>query len=110
MDSLSQAAQRVCVCSSSQVSGAGLRWTGSCDGEVRLPPQRVRLPPGGEEAEGQLRQRLAVCLEIWQDGRHELPDPRLRRLGTRQRELPDPSEVGVALCHSVSTFLLLLLF
>lgn len=84
----------LCVCSSSQVSSPRLWWTGSCDGEVRLPPQRFWLPSGCKEAEGQLRQRLAVCLEIWQDRRHDLSDPRLRRLGTRQWELPDSSEVG----------------
>lgn len=79
-----------------QVSCSRLRRPGSRDGEVCLAPQRLRLPPGCKEAEGQLRQRLSVCVEVWQDGWDELPHTWLRRLGTRQRKLPHTPQVGMA--------------
>lgn len=52
------------------------------------------MSSSSQEAEGQLRQRLPVCLEIWQNRWDELPDAWMRRLGTRQRQFPHPSQVG----------------
>ena len=82
---------------SPQVSSPRLWRTGSRDGEIRISPQCVGLPPGGQAAEGWLRQRLPVCMEVREDRWHVVPDPGLRWIRTCQRELPDPSEVGGAL-------------
>lgn len=77
-----------------KVSGPRLRRSGPRDGQVRVPQERVRLPPGCQEAEGRLPERHPVHVEVWQDGGHVVPDSRLRRLGSRQRQLPDTSQVG----------------
>lgn len=66
-----------------QVSSSWLWRTGSCDGKVRLSSQRVRMPPGRKEAERQLCQWFSVCVEIWEDRRHDMSNSRLRRLRTR---------------------------
>lgn len=77
-----------------KVSGPGLRRSGTRDGQVRVPQKRVGVPPSCQEAKGRLPERHPVHVEVWQDGGHVLPHSRLRRLGSRQRELPDTSQVG----------------
>lgn len=66
-----------------KVSGPGLRRSGTRDGQVRVPQKRVRVPPSCQEAKGRLPERHPVHVEVWQDGGHVLPHPRLRRLGSR---------------------------
>lgn len=77
-----------------KVSGSRLRRPGTRDGQVRVPQKRVGVPPSCQEAKGRLPERHPVHVEVWQDGGHVLPHSRLRRLGSRQRELPDTSQVG----------------
>lgn len=78
-----------------QVSGPRLWRSGSCDREVRVSPQRIRLPPSGQAAEGRLHEWLPVHMEGWEDRRHVLSHPGLWWLGSRQWELPHTSEVGL---------------
>lgn len=78
-----------------QVSGPGLRWSGTCDGEVCVPQKRVRMPPSSQEAKGRLPEWHPVYVEVWQDRGHVLPHSRLWRLRSRQRQLPDTSQVGL---------------
>lgn len=59
--------------SAAQVSSARLRRAGPHHREVCLPPQRLGVPSGRQETEGRVPQRLAVLLEVCQDGRHVLP-------------------------------------
>ena len=79
----------------SQVSGPGLWRSGSCDREVCISPQCIRLPPSGQAAEGRLHEWLPVHMEGWEDRRHVLSHPGLWWLGSRQWELPHTSEVGL---------------
>lgn len=48
-----------------QVSGARLRRPGTHNGEIRVAPQRVRLPPSGQTSERRIYQWLPVYVESW---------------------------------------------
>lgn len=78
-----------------QVSSPRLRWSGTCDREVRIPQKRVRMPHSSQEAKGRLPEWHPVHVEVWQDRGHVLPHTGLWRLRSRQRQLPDTSQVGL---------------
>lgn len=65
------------------------------------------MPHSSQETKGWLSKRHSVHMEIWEDGGHVVPNAGLRRLRSRQRQLPDTPEVGtVARLHSQCVLLI----
>lgn len=89
-----------------QVSGSWLRWAWTHQWQIRLAPERLGVPPRSPQTEGRIPQRLLVFLEIVEKRRPDLPHPGLRRLRTRQRELPHSQEVkdGLEVAPSMAPF------
>lgn len=87
------------------MSGSWLCWAWTHQRQIRLSPERIRVPSCSPQTEGRIAQRLLVFLEVVEERRPDLPNPWLRRLRPRQRELPHSQKVNhrVKITRSVVT-------